>query len=131
MSRALDDLDVRLRAKAFEHIARCAERGIAVFIVDTIRTIEEQRVNVAKGVSWTLHSKHLPQPQSQPPGKAWAYDLVPYAQYNLHGPDKAEWAEDDPAWAIIGEIGHALGLKWGVLQRGIRLDLGHFEWDGA
>lgn len=44
-------------------------------IIDGIRTIEEQRKNVARGVSKTMASKHLPQP---PSGLGHAFDVMPY-----------------------------------------------------
>lgn len=125
MSRALDDLDDRIKPLAFELIARAAEHGIPLLLVDTLRTPAEQAVNVARGVSWTLHSRHLPQP---PDGKALAFDVVPYSLYNDNGPDKLNWSEDHPSWAIIGQIGLKLGLTWGVTRSGTRIDLGHFEW---
>ena len=43
-------------------------------ITDGARTIEEQQKNVARGVSKTMHSKHLPQGD----GLAHAIDIVPY-----------------------------------------------------
>lgn len=119
MSRRLDDLSPRMRPLAVELLARCAEAGIMVMIVDTLRTPAEQQANVAKGVSWTLNSKHL---------TGDAIDICPYETYALHGPDKLEWDADDPAWQKIGAIGEALGLKWGVIKNGIRIDLGHFEF---
>lgn len=44
-------------------------------ITDGIRTVEEQRKNVAKGVSKTMASKHLPQ---SPEGLGHALDIMPY-----------------------------------------------------
>jgi hypothetical protein len=125
MSRLLNELDYRLKNVAFELLARCAEAGIPVMVITTSRTIEEQTDAVARGVSWTMNSKHLPQP---PDGKSLAIDICPYEQFQLHGPDKLQWSADDPAWQQIGKIGEALGLKWGVIKDGTRLDLGHFEW---
>lgn len=101
-----------------ELIARCVEQGIMVMIVDTLRTPAEQQANVAKGVSWTMNSKHL---------TGDAIDICPYEQYALRGSDKLEWDADDPVWQKIGPIGQALGLKWGVIKKGMRIDLGHFE----
>lgn|SRR5678815_427859 len=43
-------------------------------VTDGVRTIEEQRKNVARGVSKTMDSKHLPQAD----GKGHAIDIVPY-----------------------------------------------------
>jgi peptidoglycan L-alanyl-D-glutamate endopeptidase CwlK len=44
-------------------------------IIDGARTIEEQRKNVARGVSKTMASKHLPGP---PENKGRATDSMPY-----------------------------------------------------
>lgn len=119
MSRKLDDLSPRMRPLAVELLARCVEQGIMVMIVDTLRTEAEQQANVAKGVSWTLKSKHL---------IGEAIDIAPYETYALHGADKLRWDETDHVWQRIGEIGQAIGLKWGVIKRGLRIDLGHFEY---
>lgn len=126
MSRALADLDGRFRPVAESLIARAVEAGIAVLIVTTLRSVEEQRAAVAAGTSWTQHSKHLPQP---PDGKSWAIDLALFEHYELHGSDKLQWDEADPAYQRLGAIGESLGLKWGVVLAGPRhTDLGHFEW---
>lgn len=121
MSRKLDDLSARMVPLAMQLIARCAEAGIPVLIVDTLRTPEEQAANVAKGVSWTLKSKHL---------TGDAIDICPYATYQLHGPDKLQWDGSDPVWKTIGAIGETLGLKWGVFKNGVQIDPGHFEFRG-
>lgn len=134
MSRVLDDLSSQMRPKAFELIARAAEAGIAVLIVDTLRTEAEQKRFVAAGVSWTLKSLHLPRwmrgidsNDLDDEVKSDAIDVCPYDQYQLHGPDKLKWDEKDPAWQTLGAIGQQIGLKWGVIRNGKRIDLGHFE----
>lgn len=104
---------------AMQLLARCVEAGIMVMIVDTKRTVDEQRANVAKGVSWTMNSKHL---------TGDAIDICPYETYALHGPDKLQWDGADPVWTRIGEIGQRLGLKWGVIRQGVQVDPGHFEY---
>lgn len=43
-------------------------------VIDGLRTIEQQREYVRKGVSQTMNSKHLPQPD----GYSHAVDLAPY-----------------------------------------------------
>lgn len=106
-----------MKPLAMELLARCVEAGFAVFIVDTLRTAAEHRANLAKGVSWTKHSKHL---------DGDAIDLCPFEQYALHGPDKLNWDSADPVWQKIGVIGEALGLRWG--GRWKQADLGHFEY---
>jgi hypothetical protein len=122
MSRRLDQLSSQLRPLAVEVIARLAERGIAIMIVDTDRTVEEHRANLAKGTSSASLSFHLPRYMRTLTGaegvdpdrdKSDAIDLVPYDQYQLHGPDKLQWNTSDPVWAVIGEVGESLGLEWG------------------
>src|SRR5690242_19198436 len=67
-------------------------------ILGSIRTVEEQRANVAKGLSQTMDSKHLPGPD----GLSRAVDAAPYPQ---------RW--DDPTKAKIT-------TQWDV-------DLEHFD----
>lgn len=119
MSRKLDDLSPRMLPLAMQLLARCVEAGIPVLIVDTLRTKDEQAANVAKGVSWTMLSKHL---------TGDAIDVCPYAIYDLHGPDKLQWDGGDPVWKKIGSIGESIGLKWGVIKNGVQVDPGHFEY---
>ena len=131
MSRALNDLDSRLRPLAYEHLARCIEAKVPVMIIDTLRTVAEQEANIINRVSWTMNSKHLPQP---PDGLALAYDICPYKIYQSDGPDKLNWDDAHPDWQIIGPLGEALGLKWGLTKvvkgKRLRYDLGHFEYVG-
>jgi peptidoglycan L-alanyl-D-glutamate endopeptidase CwlK len=117
MSRQLNDLSPRMRPLAFELLARCVEQGIAVCVVDTLRTPAEHAANLAKGVSWTTRSKHL---------VGDAIDICPFAVWSATGPDKLSWDVSDPNWQRIGAIGEAIGLKWG--GRWTVKDLGHFEY---
>lgn len=118
MSNKLDDLSPRMRPLADKFLAKLMEARIPVMIVTTLRTTDEQAEKVAKGLSWTMNSKHL---------TGDAIDVAPYDIYDLHGPDKAQWDETDPVWTRIGQIGQSCGLKWGVIKGGMRIDLGHFE----
>src|SRR5882762_6912975 len=120
MDRALDSLSSDLKPVVIEVLARLVERQIAVLIVQTSRTVEEQQANLINGTSHIRLSKHLPRKlRSLKFGvlndeKSDAIDLCPYALYQLHGPDKLQWSADDPAWQVIGEIGERLGLRWGA-----------------
>lgn len=116
MSRRLLDLDDALAPKVVELILRCAEAGIGVVLIDTLRTEEEHRRNVAAGVSWVKRSRHLPNGR----GKAEAVDLAPEICTREKG-----WAPAHPHWQKMGEIGESLGLVWGGRWK-VR-DLGHFE----
>lgn len=117
MSRALNDLSPRFKPLAIELLARCVEAGIPVLVVDTLRTPAEHTANLAKGVSWTNHSKHL---------NGDAIDICPYATWDAHGPDKLNWDAADPVWTKLWAIGEALGLRWGGHWK--VKDLGHFEY---
>lgn len=117
MSRRLADLSERFRPIACQLLACCVEAGIPVVIVDTLRTPAEQAANVAKGVSWTTHSKHL---------TGDAIDICPYSTWDAHGPDKLNWDVSDPVWTKLGTLGEALGLRWG--GRWKVKDMGHFEY---
>lgn len=129
-----------MKLKSFELIARCAEQGIPLMIINTLRTSAEQEANIKNGVSWTKNSRHLPAPhwascmKSVGPsfdcscpnaGKSRAIDICPYSIFQLDGPDKLKWDSDSPVWETIGRIGESLGLKWG--GRWTKRDMGHFE----
>lgn len=117
MSRRLDDLSVRFKPLAIELLARSVEQGIAIMVIETRRTPEQHAANLANGVSWTAHSKHL---------DGDAIDICPFYQYSLHGTDKLQWDGTDPAWTALGQIGEGLGLRWG--GRWAQKDFGHFEY---
>jgi hypothetical protein len=122
--RALDSLSSEFKPLAIEVLARLVERSVMVMIVQTSRTPEEHQINLANGTSHTSRSKHLPRRLrglivgTADDGKADAIDLCPYETFQLLGPDKLHWSDDDrpearAAFAAIGEIGEMLGLRWG------------------
>lgn len=79
-------------------------------VVEGCRTLEQQRRNVAKGVSKTLRSRHIPATN----GLGHAVDLM----IAETGTDR-DWDDDNPNWRIIsramksaaGEIGTP--IEWG------------------
>lgn len=124
MDRALDSLSSDFKPLAIEVLARLVERGVMVMIVQTSRTVAEHRENLANGTSRTAKSKHLPRrirgmvAGTADDEKADAIDICPYETYQLHGIDKLAWVENATresaeAFSAIGEIGEALGLRWG------------------
>ena len=117
MSRQLDDLSPRFRPLAMQLLARLVEAGIAVMVIDTLRTPEEHQANLANGTSWTPRSKHL---------DGDAIDICPFIIYDVNGADKLNWDAGHPVWKKIGAIGEGLGLKWG--GRWKQKDMGHFEY---
>lgn len=116
MSRDLKDLDPR-----FRHLAQSLlEQANAIEptrVICTLRTEAEQADAIARGVSWTTRSKHLPQP---PYGLAMAIDICPKRLLV-----EKNWAPDDSVWQRLGAIGESLGLRWG--GRWKRRDCPHFE----
>lgn len=116
MSRALNDLSAAMKPLAIELLARCCEQGIPVMIVDTLRTPQEHAINLAKGVSWTIRSKHL---------TGDAIDICLYDEYKANGPDKLLWNADHPHWMKVVAIGESLGLVAGARWK--QRDMGHFE----
>ena len=121
MDRKLDDLSDAFRPLAYRLIAKITEAQIAVFIVDTLRTPEEQADAIARGVSWTTHSRHL---------TGDAIDLVPYELYRrgwgpLNIDTKLKWDPTAPEWAKMASIGREMGLVCGFDWA--RRDSGHFE----
>jgi len=93
-------------------------------VFDGIRTLDEQRGNIRRGVSWTLQSRHL---------TGHAVDLVPYIDGRL------TWSETS-AFITIGGLmrsaakRHGIAIKWGALKKyggdwSIKNDMAHFELD--
>lgn len=123
MDRSLASLSSEFRLKVNAVLAGLTERGVAVMIVQTGRTVAEHQANLASGASRAAVSKHLPR-MLQPitglpePDKCDAIDLCPFDTYALRGPDKLQWSDDTSPEAVaafkaIGELGEAEGLRWG------------------
>lgn len=113
-----------------QFLVNCEAAGLPCITEDTGRTLQEQKVNLAAGRSWTLHSKHLPQP---PEMKSEAFDAVPKALVSLkYWGWNGTIETSDPRWLKVGEIGEALGLEWGgrwpVNPPRSRPDPGHWQY---
>ena len=86
----------------------CPKRFI---VVEGCRTLEQQKRNVAKGVSKTLKSRHI----TAPNGYGHAVDLmIPET-----GTDR-DWADDNPNWRVI-----ATAMKSAATELGTPI-----EWGG-
>ncbi len=105
-SRNLDDLDSRFRPIAESVIADCLSAGVPVTIITTLRSSAEQAHAVATGVSWTLHSLHLPQP---PDGKSLALDLAVTEYLAMKN-----WNPVGEKWWVIARSAVARGLRSGM-----------------
>jgi len=135
--RSLDSLSSDFLPLACAWIARITARGVAVMVVQTSRTVEEHRANLAAGTSSVSLSLHLPRIMRWDPtlavlaqadrDKSDAMDLAPYEVYQSVGPDKIAWDTKHPAWGVIGEEAERLGLRWGGRWRS-PFDPGHAEF---
>jgi hypothetical protein len=124
-SNSLDDAASYARPLFEQLLQNCAKAGIPCRIVDIIRTPSQQEQKLKDKVSWTEHSKHLPQPPEQ---KSEAIDIVPLAILSEHKPD---WDPTNVLWQKIGAIGQATGLLWGGTWKHLNNGLGdpsHFEY---
>ena len=83
--------------------------GLPVVLSEVARPFARQKTLVRQGLSQTLKSKHL------------SGDAVDIDMQGFH-PD------DVPVevWQWMGELGEALGLRWGGRWKSLR-DLRHFE----
>lgn len=102
-------------------------------IVDGARTFAEQEKNVARGVSKTMHSMHLPQADPKDPannGLSWAVDAPPYpidyakVQRGLDAIRRA-----DPTMSALRFYRYAGFVEGVATHMGIRLRWGG-DWDG-
>lgn len=113
-------------------ISLCVQARIAIVIVETWRSKESHEEDIRNGRSWIATSKHQHTIVKKLNDKileipaSLAIDICPYDEYRLHGDDKLEWDSNDPIWQRLGQIGKALGLKWG--GDWFVKDMGHFEW---
>lgn len=113
MSSKLDGLAPALQAKVTILIGAMADLGFRMVVTDGIRTDAQQIALYAQGRTATgvvvthcdgvqLRSRHQPQADS------WGHAVD--CTFTVDG--KPDWAEAHP-WRLYGEMGKALGLKWG------------------
>jgi len=121
MGRDLSELASYFLPLATKLIEQCALARVPVRVVDTGRTPTEQEQKIAQGVSWTVRSKHEPQP---PEYKSEAIDIVPESILSEHKPD---WDPESLDWQRIGVIGISFGLRWGG-DWTTHKDPSHFEY---
>ena|SRR5687767_5604794 len=95
-------------------------------IIDGVRTVEEQRKNVARGVSKTMASKHLPHGAA---GLSLAVDVMPYPldwnkiQLGINAIKRATGGmEAAEAYAFAGFVD---GVAWAM---GLNLRSG-YDWN--
>nr|WP_244319475.1 M15 family metallopeptidase [Geobacillus subterraneus] len=110
----LEKLAPRTKKAAMEWYKWCEQNHIDILIYETIRTEEQQRENVKKGVSQTMRSYHL---------VGQALDFVPIVN------GKADWngynrPEIQKAIAKAKELGFTWGGDWKTFK-----DMPHLQYD--
>ena len=101
-------------------VMREAAKDVSFIVIHGIRTVAEEAVNVAKGASQTMHSRHLPNKQ----GFACAVDIA--AMVDGH----VSW--DAKPYSLIANAvkaeadRHAIQIEWGGDWKTLK-DLGHFQ----
>lgn len=83
--------------KDLQRILDIAIKGWDNKIIDGLRSIEEQRRNIATGVSQTMNSKHLPNEN----GKSEAVDVMPYP---------VEWDKIEIGLAAVKRAEHGMAV---------------------
>jgi peptidoglycan L-alanyl-D-glutamate endopeptidase CwlK len=112
--------------KLFPKLRQCVERAIEITecdftVLETSRTLQQQQQNVAKGVSRTLKSKHIPGAD----GFAHAVDLAAWVN------GKIDWNHEVNYCAIAyamdraaTEFGVADHVRWGAAWDRVLSDFG-------
>lgn len=128
LTRDINDLCECVREKWAKLVDILEEEEKPIFLatISVLRTEAQQAHLVEQGFSWTMRSKHLPQP---PKKKSLAIDVAPVKLLPTKG-----WSPRAPEWQVLGRAAQALGLKWGVWKKDARgvlqnIDLGHLYLD--
>jgi hypothetical protein len=103
---------------------------IRIGIFETLRSLKQQRINVAKGVSRTMDSKHL----ADEDGFSEAADVVPFVK-NRWGLWVASWksvygADGRDVWDYLTSAAkvHGLVRVWFKGPHGLYVDGPHLQW---
>ena len=127
MSYALGSRSRRRLSGVHTDLVRVVRRAIAISSIDFtvlegLRTIEQQRINVDRGVSWTMRSRHL---------TGHAVDLAPWVAGGIDWNDDMQWRAMGQAVCRAAER-FGIPIIWGALKKhggdwSRQNDAGHFE----
>lgn len=115
--RSLAKLDPRIRFKIQDLLAKCKSAGLKVRVIETLRSAEQHKKNMAAGTSWAKRSKHCPRP---PLGLSLACDIAVVEYLTL-----PNWNPEGAKWQVLGALGESCGLEWG--GRWKQQDMAHFQ----
>jgi peptidoglycan L-alanyl-D-glutamate endopeptidase CwlK len=112
----INKLAPHTKAAALKWYDFCKKNGIEVLIYETTRTIEEQRENIKKGVSWTMKSYHL---------VGQALDFVP-----VDSKGNALWdGYSLPQVQKAIQYAKSIGFEWGGDWNPPQIDKPHLQYN--
>lgn len=120
MSRRVQDLQPDIREMCRLFLNKCRRHGIRVFVVHTLRTMEEQALLYAKGRTRPGSVVTRAKPGSSAHNWGLAFDVAFRPKDNPRG---VTWVGP---WKKVGAIGEELGLAWGGRWRKFP-DRPHFQ----
>ena len=89
-------------------------------VIETVRTVEQQKINVAKGVSKTMRSRHIPSTNKS--GLCEAVDIAPYP---INWSNKGRFITlSNHIKKVAKEMG--IGITWGGDFKTL-VDMPHYE----
>ena len=89
--------------------------GVDFMVIDGLRTIEEQRINVARGVSKTMRSRHL---------TGHAVDIVPWGDFDKDGD-----VDGEDLFNFAAEYRKiAKAMKQAASELNVPLEWGYDKW---
>lgn len=110
-------LHPRLRELLIQAIATSP---IDFTVIETVRTVEQQKINVAKGVSKTMRSRHIPSTNKS--GYCEAFDIAPYP---INWKDTKRFKQlSEHILATAKKMG--INLTWGGTWKTL-VDMPHYE----
>lgn len=113
----LDELSPNTREAALKWYEYCVKNNIEILIVDGLRTIEEQKANIARGASKTMRSYHL---------VGQAFDFVP-----LDSKGNPIWVISQYSvepWKDAVRYAIELGFEWGGAWKSF-IDAPHLQFN--
>lgn len=112
-SRDIHDLVTELQTLYYLFESKCKAANMEYIVTCTKRTVEEQKILVTQGKSWTVNSLHLV-------GRAFDIAVVKNG--------KISWNFAD--YAPYGVLGESIGLEWAGRWKKPKTEGPHFQLKG-
>ena len=128
---SLDGLHPVFRQNLRRILAELKKGGWEPIVAQTIRTPRQQAEKVKRGVSWTMHSWHVPSTMATLP-----YTSSSYLEVRGNAADVVDrrYGWEGPAhnhkfafWLDLGRIAKQYGCEWGGDWNGKQQDVAHIQ----